>query len=78
MHTGNSRTNVYMGEKEDKPGSKSEVQSALQLYIQDTVLARRDDGDLIYKPSPCIQMFTHAETYVETCLQVLWPHKRQQ
>lgn len=29
-----------MREKEDEPGSKSEVQSALQLQIQDTVLVQ--------------------------------------
>lgn len=57
-----------MREKEDEPGSKGEVQSALQLQIQDTV-ASRNDREFIYKMlslHTSAQLYTHAETYRHT------------
>lgn len=58
-----------MREKEDEPGSESEVQSALQLHIQDAVLVEvMENSSTTRRPSShtSAQLYTHAETYRHT------------
>lgn len=59
-----------MREKEDEPGSKSEVQSALQLQIQDTVLVQVM-GEFIYLKKKKKKSSTHTSVhYVYTCRNI--------